>query len=271
MLELGKLQQQSLPNDGPIVTWHKDLSTVPRGPSIFIAQEFFDALPVHQFQYTEKGWCERLVDVDLENGPHHFRYVLSNGATAAVRAYLTNQSLGPDIFELTDLQNPGSIVKMEEIKEGDQIEFSPMSVAVVMDIAQRVAQDTGGALIIDYGHNSVSSDSLRGIRDHEFVSSLEEPGQTDLSVDVDFAALSRFASQNKAIATYGAKTQGDFLREMGIEYRLKALLDACADDEPAAEKLIQSYQRLVEPDQMGKIFKAMSIVPKAQGTPVGFN
>jgi NADH dehydrogenase [ubiquinone] 1 alpha subcomplex assembly factor 7 len=50
--------------DGIAVQWHTTLESVPQGPSIFIAQEFFDALPVHQFKYTEKGWCEVLVDLD---------------------------------------------------------------------------------------------------------------------------------------------------------------------------------------------------------------
>ena len=85
-------------------------------------------------------------------------------------------------MELTDLRHPGGeLVKMDEIKQGDQIEFSPMAVAVVMDIAKRLAEDaSGAALLIDYGHDFLLPDSLRGIRGHEFVSSLEEPGQTDL-------------------------------------------------------------------------------------------
>jgi NADH dehydrogenase [ubiquinone] 1 alpha subcomplex assembly factor 7 len=39
--------------DGPTVRWHDELAHVPHGPSLFIAQELFDALPVHQFEYTD--------------------------------------------------------------------------------------------------------------------------------------------------------------------------------------------------------------------------
>ena len=39
---------------GPTVSWHQDLVSVPRAPTLFIAQEFFDALPVHQFEYTSR-------------------------------------------------------------------------------------------------------------------------------------------------------------------------------------------------------------------------
>lgn len=42
------------------------LEQVPKGPSLFIAQEFLDALPIHKFQYTAKGWREILVDMNVK-------------------------------------------------------------------------------------------------------------------------------------------------------------------------------------------------------------
>jgi len=38
------------------------------GVSLVIANEFFDALPVHQFVHTERGWCEKLIDIDEGEG-----------------------------------------------------------------------------------------------------------------------------------------------------------------------------------------------------------
>ncbi len=39
------------------VRWHRSLEEVPTEgpPTVYIANEFFDALPVHQLQRTEKG------------------------------------------------------------------------------------------------------------------------------------------------------------------------------------------------------------------------
>jgi len=66
--------------DGPKINWHTDFSQVPKGPSLIIAQvahnvyniccenlksklihqELFDALPVHQFEYSSKyAYCKQ--------------------------------------------------------------------------------------------------------------------------------------------------------------------------------------------------------------------
>ena len=66
------------------IQWHRSLDEVPDDlPTVYIAHEFLDALPVHQFQKTERGWCERLVDVASEDSPLHFRLVLAPGPTPA--------------------------------------------------------------------------------------------------------------------------------------------------------------------------------------------
>ena len=71
------------------VHWHWNVGTLPTDvPSIFFGHEFFDALPVHQFQYTARGWREVLVDVDEGAGPHHFKYVLAPMETPASKTLL---------------------------------------------------------------------------------------------------------------------------------------------------------------------------------------
>ena len=66
------------------VRWHRSLDEVPTdAPAVFIAHEFFDALPVHQFEHTDRGWCERLVDLAPPASPLHLQMVLSPGPTPA--------------------------------------------------------------------------------------------------------------------------------------------------------------------------------------------
>ncbi|CAN7043709.1 unnamed protein product [Brassica rapa subsp. trilocularis] len=78
---------------GTPVHWHATLEEVPSGlPTIIIAHEFYDALPVHQFQFSMcilngltlqkslRGWCEKMVDVGEDS---QFRFVLSPQPTPA--------------------------------------------------------------------------------------------------------------------------------------------------------------------------------------------
>lgn len=50
---------------------------------------------------------------------------------------------------------------MEEIAKLDHVEVCPTAMELTQSIADRIASDGGGALIIDYGLNGVVSDSLQ--------------------------------------------------------------------------------------------------------------
>ncbi|BGP47040.1 hypothetical protein JCM10450v2_002892 [Rhodotorula kratochvilovae] len=78
------------------VEWHADVKGVPDGDefTILIAHEFFDALPIHIFENTQKGWREVLVDIAdpkaiVANPAKHppLRLVLAPGATPASALY----------------------------------------------------------------------------------------------------------------------------------------------------------------------------------------
>ena len=58
-------QKQTLGGIDVPVLWHNAFEDVPEGPLIIVANEFFDALPVHQAVKQINGWYERTVEVDL--------------------------------------------------------------------------------------------------------------------------------------------------------------------------------------------------------------
>ncbi len=49
--------------------WHTRIEDVPEGPALFIANEFFDALPVRQFVRGAEGWRERRVNIANDVSP----------------------------------------------------------------------------------------------------------------------------------------------------------------------------------------------------------
>eukprot|EP00271_Cylindrocystis_brebissonii_P021623 TRINITY_DN7845_c0_g1_i1.p1 TRINITY_DN7845_c0_g1~~TRINITY_DN7845_c0_g1_i1.p1 ORF type:complete len:416 (-),score=100.03 TRINITY_DN7845_c0_g1_i1:273-1520(-) len=287
---------------GARVSWHLDLEEVPRGdPCIIIAHEFFDALPVHQFQKTKKGWHEKLVDCAADEGSsqaasspgtRHLRFVLSPAATAASTLYLPRRL---------------KWASQEEQAQARQVEVCPWGMRLAVEIAKRVGEDGGGALVIDYGEDRLIEDSLQAIRKHAFVHVLETPGAADLSAYVDFAAL-RHAVEDAQVdaAAFGPVNQNRLLWSLGINVRLEALLQN--ESPQQAEELEEGYMRLMgesdgegeaitedgggaegeqqgheegessksgssapkSPPGMGVRYKALAIVNKKLGAPAGF-
>ncbi|CAF2007571.1 hypothetical protein HID58_076895 [Brassica napus] len=250
---------------GTPVHWHATLEEVPSGvPTIIIAHEFYDALPVHQFQKSPRGWCEKMVDVGEDS---QFRFVLSPQPTPAA-LYLVKRC---------------TWATPEEKEKLEHVEISPKSMDLTQEIAKRIGSDGGGALIIDYGKDGIISDSLQAIREHKFVNILDDPGSADLSAYVDFPSIKHSAEEaSENVSVHGPMTQSQFLGSLGINFRVDALLQNCDDEQ--AESLRSGYWRLVGdgeapfwegPDEqtpigMGERYLAMAIVNRNQGTPAPF-
>ena len=62
---LKKIQKQKLKNFN--VKWINSLKEIKGGHNIFIANEFFDALPIKQFFKIKNKWVERYVKLDKNN------------------------------------------------------------------------------------------------------------------------------------------------------------------------------------------------------------
>jgi len=217
--------------------WHESLATVPDGPILIVANEFLDALPVRQLVHHQGAWRERLVGWQAEGG---FHYALSRGPSP-----------------LTLLVPPN----LPPAAEGTIFEISPAAIAVVTDIARRVVRQGGAALLIDYGRaESTLGGTLQAVRAHKMVDVLRDPGRSDLSAHVDFGVLGRVAKEAGA-AVHGPTTQGAFLTELGIKIRAERLKGGAPPDQALA--LEASVARLIEPSQMGTLFKVAAIATPA--------
>jgi NADH dehydrogenase [ubiquinone] 1 alpha subcomplex assembly factor 7 len=212
-------------------------------PLFLLANEFFDALPIRQFVRTERGWCERMVTLD------------ANGALAFALAPVPVS--GAAIPANRDGAPPGAVY-----------EASPASLALVDQIARTISARGGAALIVDYGYGAQAGfgETLQAVGDHAFKDILESPGEIDLSAHVDFAGLGEEARGNGA-AKFGPVDQGDFLDTLGIRARAEQL---AVRNPGAAKTIFSGADRLIDPDQMGTLFKALAIMPRGAAKPPGF-
>ncbi|MEL6450630.1 MAG: SAM-dependent methyltransferase [Pseudomonadota bacterium] len=221
------------------VTWAPDISGLPEAPLWLVANEFFDALPIRQFERAEAGWRERCVGVE-------------NGALA-----FGLSPIGPQ---------PALDHRVDDTQPGDTVETCATATAIITDLATRIDAHGGAALIIDYGDWRSLGDTLQALRAHDPVHPLEAPGTADLTAHVDFEALAHAA----APAAYTRLTpQGVFLERLGITARAQAL--AAARSGAALEAHIAAHRRLTHPEEMGNLFKVLGLYPATAAPPPGLN
>jgi NADH dehydrogenase [ubiquinone] 1 alpha subcomplex assembly factor 7 len=232
------LQQAAL---GPSPTWHDSLAAVPDGPAIVLANEYFDALPVKQFVRAEDGWRERCVSHDGQG----FRFVMSPRRA--------DPPLG-------DAHRAAAL--------GQLVEISPAAQGEARALAASLVRARGAALIIDYGSASgFVGETLQAVSRHRPVDPLAEPGEADLTAHVDFAALAAAAAAAGAWV-FGPVQQGAFLSRLGLGVRVAALL-AGAGAEPG-RAIARAAQRLIDPAEMGTLFKTLALVGPRDIAPPGF-
>ena len=244
---LRAVQKDALARTGATASWHTTLEEVPLGPSILVANEFFDALPVQQYQWRDGGWHERMVGLG-EDG----ELVMGLSARMSrLQIWAGHKDLATGAPALPTA-------------DGDILELSPARAVIAREIARRQCH----ALIIDYGHRqSGFGDTLQAMRNHAFHPMLENPGDADLTSHVDFAQLATVIMQNGAVA-HGPMTQGAFLTAMGIEVRVNALRTRA--NAAQAKQLSDALERLAGDDKMGRLFKVLAVSPVNSPQPYPF-
>jgi len=232
---LRKIQQKNL-QDYPSPQWHDRindaLEQADGQPILLIANEFFDALPVRQFQKRTGGWHERLICLDV-----------SEKLALQLAPAPISEQLIPALYHRAET---GAIVEISAIAE-----------TILAQIAEYIKIYGGAALIIDYGHDSHGTgDTLQAVKTHSYQDILSQPGDVDLTCHVNFQRLKEIA-QLSNLKIFGPIGQGAFLNAMAIKARSDILCAAATEQQK--NDIHAALHRLTHDEAMGQIFKVMAL------------
>jgi NADH dehydrogenase [ubiquinone] 1 alpha subcomplex assembly factor 7 len=225
----------------PQAQHHDDVDALPDDlPLIIIANEFFDALPIHQYIHSINGWRERVV-------------VRKDDQLIAI----AGNSPADDIIPTS----------LRHHKLGTIVETTPLSAMIMRQCAARISRQGGAMLAIDYGYSGpAAGDTLQALKSHEYVDVFASPGEVDITAHVDFTTLAD-AAKAAGAQSFGPVQQGAWLRHMGVDSRIQSLTRTA----PGREAEFTSQRdRLVADDQMGKLFKVLGITAPHWPAPEGF-
>lgn len=149
------------------ITWVNDLGLCEIDKTVFfVANEFFDCLPIHQFCYKNNRLYEVLINYSPEKNFH---------------------------FCLTEtISRAGYLIEKDYLVENEIIEISPSSISITKYIDSLLHQYKGLSLIIDYGYfKPIKKNSLQTIYQHQICSIFDKIGLADISAHVNFQNLQK--------------------------------------------------------------------------------
>ena len=238
---LKKLQKKKFSEN---VKWLDNFSKLTNSPTIFLANEFFDALPIKQFIKINDVWYENFVLLNKSG-----KFTLKKKKVAKKK--------------MEKIFNQG-------IDENQNfIEFSPLMVKYLKNICKKIKSSKGGILLIDYGTSSKKMyDSLQGIKNHKKVDIFNEYQNIDITHHINFNFIKQIANLN-GLKVGGIINQGSFLKNMGIDLRAEIISKKMSFLKKT--DLYTRIRRLTHKDEMGELFKVMFITTKDNHFKTGFS
>ena len=225
------------------VKWVENLKKINNLPSIFLANEFFDAIPVKQFLKVKNAWFEKFVHVDLKKKIH-----------------FVNQKI--------DIRKIEKKINFKISKKQDFIEYSPLGLKYLTDIFKIIKKNRGGLLIIDYGYFSEKmKDTLQAIHKKKYSKVLENIGQSDITYNINFYFIKKI-TKNFQKLDINFTSQKNFLNNLGIKKRAEMI----SKNKTFTEKIDIFYRlkRLINEKEMGNLFKVMLIKNSSSNSKIGF-
>jgi cyclopropane-fatty-acyl-phospholipid synthase len=245
ILEKSELLQQTQKaniKDEKII-WLNSLDELNNLPCIFIANEFFDALPIKQFLKKKKKWYER-----------HVRFVHDKKLE-----YL-------DIpFDMQKFENE---IKFKISYKQKFIEYSPLATKYLKTIINKIQLNNGGVLIIDYAYlEKQMKNTLQAVSKHKYCDLLKNFRNSDITYNLSFNLINKIIEKLGPCSSLSTN-QKKFLTKLGILDRAEIL----SKNMPFTKKadIYFRIKRLIDENQMGHLFKVMFITNQKNKFRLGF-
>ncbi len=208
-------------------------------PTIVLANEFLDTLVAGTLVFEGGEWVERHIGLDAFDRLAYvnlpWRFTVSKGKPVLRRT--SRPPVEGDVF--VEAVPPADIMAACHGTRG----------------SSHVA-----ALLIDYGQTtSAYGESMQAVREHRFEHPLTSPGEADLSIQVDFEAMSQWFD---GFEKDGPISQTEFLGALGIAQRASRLMAA---NPTKANEIETGVARLMTPNGMGTRFKVLGV--RSKGLP----
>ena len=225
------------------VKWIKSIEEINNKPTIFVANEFYDSLPIKQFLLKKNIWHERFVK------------------------YVNEEKL---IFQdkKTNLNSLNYLIQLGLTKKQKIVEFPIEAIKYLKSVAKIIKQHDGGMICFDYGYRKIKmSNSLQSVKKHNYSKILSNVGNSDITHHINFNLLSKII-KNLGLQLGGITEQGIFLQKMGIVQRPN-ILTKNVNFKVKAD-FYYRLKRLLDKREMGQIFKVIFFKKKGIKFNLGF-
>ena len=225
------------------IKWVANLKKINKLPNIFLANEFFDAIPIKQFLKDENIWFEKFVHI---SGDKKICFINKKTNIKSIEKKVN--------FKISEKQN--------------FIEYSPLGIKYLIDIFKIIRGNDGGLLIIDYGYFSEKmQDTLQAIHKKKYSKVLENIGKSDITYNINFYYIKKIAKKMKEL-NVNFTSQKKFLNKMGIQQRAEMI----SKNKTFTEKtdIFYRLKRLIHEKEMGDLFKVMLIKNSSNISQIGF-
>ncbi len=225
------------------VRWINNMKEIKNRPTIFIANEFFDSLPIKQFILKKNIWHEKFV-----------KYVNENKLTFCDKK--------------TSFKNFNNFVRLGFPKNQKIIEFPIDGIKYLKLVSKIINKHDGGMICFDYGNTNIKmTNSLQSVKKHNYSKLLSNVGKADITHHINFNFFSKIV-KNLDLQLEGIVDQGIFLQKMGIIHRAKILTENVNFKTKA--NFYYRLKRLLDKNQMGQLFKVIFFKKKGIKFNLGF-